>query len=155
MLHKFWIVLGLSYAMTFSGTFLYGTMTILILANLMHFFASPYLLMYNSLCKMNRNLESVGQTLGISRVRIIFSVILPQCKSTLTEAFSYLFVNSMITISAVSFLASISTKPISLLINQFEAQMQYECATVVSLLILCVNALVKGTAYFINWRDAR
>lgn len=144
------IVLGLSYAMTFSGSFIYGTLAILVLANLMHFFASPYLMMHNSLSKMNENLENVGFTLGISRVRMILCVIVPQSKSTLMEMFSYFFVNSMITISAVSFLASVSTKPLSLMINQFEAQMQYECAAVVSLIILMVNVAIKGLFYLIN-----
>lgn len=149
------VVLGLSYAMTFSSTFIYGTMVILIFANLMHFFASPYLLMYNSLSKMNENLESVGKTLGIGRVRIIFDVIIPQCKSTVLEMFSYFFVNSMMTISAVSFLANVTTKPLSLLISQFEGQAQYECAAVVSLLILLVNVMVKTSVYLLNKRAAK
>lgn len=144
------IVLGLSYSMTFSGSFIYGTMAILILANLMHFFASPYQLMYNSLSKMNENLENVGQTLGISRVRIVLDVIIPQCKSTIIEMISYFFVNSMMTISAVSFLANVSTKPISLMIGQFEAQNNYECAAVISLIILITNMLVKSIVYYAN-----
>lgn len=144
------MVLGLSYSMTFGGTYIYGTILILILANIVHFFASPYLMIYNSLSKMNENLESVGKTLGIRRLRIITAVIIPQCKSTIFEMFSYFFVNSIMTISAVSFLANASTKPVSLLINQFEAQMQMECAAVVSLIILVVNMFVKFTVYFVN-----
>lgn len=49
------------------------------------------------------------------------------------------------TISAVSFLASTANKPVSLMINQFEAQMQLECAAVVSLAILAVNIIIKVT----------
>lgn len=147
-------VLGLSYALTFSASFLYGTLAILVFANVIHFFASPYLLMYNSLSKMNENLESVGKTLGISRIRMIFGVILPQSRSTLFEMLSYFFVNSMMTISAVSFLANASTKPISLLISQFEGQAEYECAAVVSLLILAVNVIIKTTVYLVNKRSS-
>lgn len=137
------IVLGLSYTTTFNSSVIYGTMFILIMVNVAHFISSPYLMMYNSFGKMNQNLESVGDTLGISKVRMIKDVFLPQNIGTLAEMFSYLFVNCMMTISAVSFLANIDTKPISLMINQFEAQMQYECAAVVSLLILCVNIIIK------------
>lgn len=146
------IVLGLSYSLTFSGSFIYGTLAILVLANLMHFFASPYLLIYNCLSKVNEHLEDVGTTLGISRIKIIFGVILPQCKSTILEVVSYFFVNSMMTISAVSFLANINTKPLSLMIGQFEGQMLYECAAVVSLVIMFMNIIVKGAVYFINNR---
>lgn len=137
------IVLGLSYAMTFSDSAIYGTMFILIMVNTAHFISSPYLMMYNSFGKMNENLEAVGDTLGVSRIRMIKDVFIPQNIGTLCEMFSYLFVNCMMTISAVSFLSNIDTKPISLMINQFEAQTQYECAAVVSLLILVCNILMK------------
>lgn len=139
------IVLGLSYSMTFSGSFFYRSLLILMVANLMHFFASPYQMMYNSLAGMNENLEHVGQTLGINRFRIVKDVILPQSAVTLIEMFSYFFVNSMMTISAVSFLANSSTKPISLIIEQFNAQGNYEVAAVIAIIILVVNLLVKGT----------
>ena len=99
---------------------------------------------------MNPNLESVGQILNISQFRIICDVIIPQCKTTLYEAFSYFFVNSMITISAVSFLATRINKPISLMINQFDAFNMIECSAVVALLILIVNVLMKTIIYFIK-----
>ena len=138
------IVLGLSYVLFFKGTWLYGSLAILILANLVHFFASPYLMIYNSLSKINENLEAVGQTLGVGRGAIIRDVLVPQTRSTLGEMFVYFFVNSMMTISAVAFLANSRTRPLSLMITSFEATMMLECAAFVSLLILAVNLLVKG-----------
>ncbi|MDL2236573.1 ABC transporter permease subunit [Christensenellaceae bacterium OttesenSCG-928-K19] len=138
------IVLGLSYVLFFKGSFIYGTLAILMLVNMVHFFASPYLMMYNAFSKMNKNLEAVGATLGVSRLRIILDVFLPQTKSTIAEMFSYFFVNSMMTISAVSFLATVSTRPLSLMITTFEAQMMLEGAAFVSLLILAINLLLKG-----------
>ena len=138
------IVLGLSFVLFFKGTFLMGTLSILILVNLMHFFASPYLMMYNTLGKINPNLEDVGQTLAIPRLAIIIDVIIPQSKSTLIEMWTYFFVNSMMTISAVSFLATSRTQPLALMIPMFEAQMLLECTGVVSLIILMINLSVKG-----------
>lgn len=149
------IVLGLSYVLVFNKTFIYGKLIILIMVNLIHFIASPYLLMYDSLNKINENLESVGHVLGISRFRMIKDVILPQSKSTIVEMFSYFFVNSMMTISAVSFLANTNNKPISLMINQFEAQMQLENAAIVSLSILLINILTKGLIYFYHKKPAK
>ena len=59
--------------------------------------------------------------------------------------FSYLFINSMMTISAVSFLFSTTTRPISLMISQFTSGVGgTEPAAVVSLMILLVNLLMKG-----------
>lgn len=144
------IVLGLSYVLVFKSTFVYGTIVVLIMVNIVHFISSPYLMAYNSLSKLNENLEGVGWTLGIKRSLMIKDVFIPQCGKTIIEMFSYFFVNSMMTISAVSFLATISNKPLSLMINQFEAQMKLECAAVVSLLILLTNLIIKGIVYLIK-----
>lgn len=144
------VVLGLSYVLAFKGSPIYGTLAILIMANLVHFIASPYLMIYNSLSKLNENLEGVGHTLNISRGKMIRDVFIPQCKGTLFEMFSYFFVNCMMTISAVSFLATTANKPVALMINQFEALLQLECAAVVSLAILGVNLIIKGITHFIK-----
>ena len=137
------IVLGLSYVLFFNGSWIYGTLAILILVNTVHFFASPYLMMYNTLNKMNRNLEDVGMILGVTRLNLIIHVIIPQVIPTLKKMAVYLFVNSMMTISAVSFLSNVSNKPIALMITQFEAIMMLECTAVVSLLILGINTLMQ------------
>lgn len=146
------VVLGLSYVLTFNNTFIYGTIIVMVMVNTVHFISSPYLMMYNSLSKINEHLEDVAHTMGITRVHIIKDVIIPQCKLTLLEMFTYFFVNCMMTISAVSFLSKTANKPLSLMINQFEAQMQLECAAVVSLIILIVNLLIKGGAHIIRTR---
>lgn len=138
------IVLGLAYVLFFKGSPLYGTIVILIIVNSVHFFASPYLMMYTSFSKINENLEAVASTFGIGQWRFLKDILLPGCKGTVLEMLSYFFVNSMMTISAVSFLANTANKPIALMINQFEAQAQLEAAAVVSLLILGINLLVKG-----------
>ncbi len=144
------IVLGLSYVLFYSGSFLYGTLAILVLANTVHFFSSPYLMIYNSIGKLNPNLEGVAATLGIGRFRLVRDVILPQTATTLVEMFSYFFINSMMTISAVAFLSNITTKPISLMIPQFEAQMLLEASAFVSLLILAANLAMKGIVRLIR-----
>ena len=113
-------------------------------------FKSTYLMFYNSLGKLNKNLEAVGLTLGIGRIRMIKDVLLPQLISTVAESASYFFVNSMMTISAVAFLATADTKPVSLMINQFEAQVLLEAAAFVSLMILAVNLVMKGIVSLIK-----
>lgn len=138
------LVLGLSYVIFFSKTPLYGTIAIILLVNSIHFFSSPYLMMYNTLSKVNENLEAVGLCLGVSRLRIVFDVIIPKVRYTMLEMFSYFFVNAMMTISAVSFLAPPAPKPVALMINQFEAQLLMESAAFVSLVILIANVIVKS-----------
>lgn len=141
------IVLGLSYVIYFHDKAVYGTVVIIALVNSIHFFSSPYLMMYNTLEKVNPNLEAVGMSLGVGRLRIVRDVIVPKVRYTLVEMFTYFFVNSMMTISAVSFLAPPSPKPVALMINQFEAQLLMESAAFVSIMILMVNVFVKGVVY--------
>ena len=148
------LVLGLSYALLFKGSFIYNTLAILIMVNLIHFFASPYLMMVNSFHKINENIEVVGATLGVGRGRIILDVLLPQARSTIVEMLAYFFVNSMMTISAVSFLATSDTRPLALMIPSFENTMMRESMAFVSLLILAVNLLIRGTANLFKKRLA-
>ncbi len=148
------IVLGLSYVITFKGSLLYGTIAILVVVNTVHFIASPYSMMYNCLNKLNSNLEAVGHTLGIRRFRMILDVFIPQSAYTICEMLSYFFVNCMMTISAVSFLATTGNKPVALMINQFEAQAQLACAAVVSLLIFLVNLIIKALMHLAKKRLA-
>ncbi|MDR2210834.1 MAG: ABC transporter permease subunit [Spirochaetaceae bacterium] len=144
------LVLGISYVLFFKGSILYGGIGMLILVNTIHFLASPYLLAYNSLGKLNPHLEDVGQTLGVGRFFIIRDVLIPQTRQTILEMASYFFVNSMMTISAVSFLSTVRNKPVSLMINQFEAQLFLEGAAFVSILILGCNLTVKLIVYLIK-----
>jgi len=144
------LVLGLAYVLFFKGSFLYGSLAMLILVNTIHFMASPYLMAYNSLGKLNINLEDVGRTLGVGRFRIIRDVLIPQTKLTVLEMFSYFFVNSMMTISAVSFLSTVRNRPVSLMITMFEAQLFLEGAAFVSILILGSNLIVKCAVYVIT-----
>lgn len=146
------IVLGLSFVLTFQNIPLYGTIFILVIVNIVHFFSSPYLLAYNSLSKFNPNLEDVADTLGISRMRMLFSVYIPSTWATIVEMYSYYFVNGMITISAVSFLMNFRTMPLALMIPQLESQSFIEGTALVSLMILVLNLLEKAIAFFVRKR---
>lgn len=144
------IVLGLSYVLLFKGSFVYGTLVILITVNITHFFASPYLMAYNSLSKFNNNLEDVSKTLAINKFRMLFDVYVPCTRGTILEMFSYFFVNCMVTISAISFLANFKNMPLSLLIPQFDSQSLIEPIAFISIMILFVNICAKGIIYLLK-----
>jgi iron(III) transport system permease protein len=97
-------------------------------------------------------LEDVGRTLGVPRFFILKDVLIPQAKLTIIEMFSYFFVNSMMTISAVSFLSTVYTKPVSILMTEFEVQMHIEGSAFVSVLILGCNFLMKFFIYGLKKR---
>lgn len=137
------IALGPGYVIFFHDATIYGTLIILVAVNVMHFFSSPYLMMRNTLEKISANVEAVGKVLGVPRKFIIRNVILPKVRFSLCEMFAYFFVNAMMTISAVSYLAPPAPKPLALMITQFEAQRLMESAAAVSILILLTNLLLK------------
>lgn len=149
------IILGLSYIVTFKNTFIYNTFIILIMVNIIHFIATPYLMAYNALKKLNSNYEVVAKTCNIGFLNLLVNVIIPLTKQTIREMFSYFFVNSMITISAVAFLFNTNNMPLSLMINNYESNLMLGEAAIVSLIILLVNSIVKLINYFINRIEKR
>ena len=56
----------------------------------------------------------------------------------------------MITISAVSFLVNFRTNTLALMIPQLESQSFIEGTALVSMLILLLNLLEKGIAFFVR-----
>ncbi len=140
------LVLGIGYIFLFRGTggVFYGTMSILVAVNIVHFLGSPYLLAKNCLGKINSEYEVIGETLGISRGRILLRVLLPMSLPTLVEMFAYFFLNSMITISAVAFLCTYDNQPLSILITTYEKNSNYEMQSVISLLLLLLCGAARG-----------
>lgn len=139
------LVLGIGFIFLFKGTngAFYGTILILVVVNIFHFLGSPYLLAKNCLNKINSEYEVIGETLGISKGRIIRKVLIPSSVSTLVEMFSYFFLNSMITISAVAFLCTYDNEPLSILITTYEKNSNYEMQSVISLIILFLNVIAR------------
>ncbi len=155
------LVLGIGFIFLFKGTngSFYGTILILIVVNIFHFFGSPYLLAKNCLNKINSEYEVIGETLGISKGRIIKNVLIPSSTTTLVEMFSYFFLNSMITISAVAFLCTYDNQPLSILITTYEKNSNYEMQSVISLIILFLNvvarAIFTAVVTVMNRRESR
>ena len=139
------LVLGIGYMLLFKNTkgFFYGTLAILVMVNIFHFLGSPFLLAKNCLSKINKDYEIVGETLGINKVQIFFRVLIPNSISTLIEMFSYFFLNSMITISAVAFLCTYRNQPLAILINTYEKSSNYEMQAAISVLILFINIIAR------------
>lgn len=88
--------------------------------------------------------------MGISRMRMLFDVYIPCTEESMVEMFSYIFVNSMVTISAVSFLANFKNMPLALMIPQFDAQSLIEVTAFISIIILAVNGVMKLGVYLVK-----
>lgn len=65
--------------------------------------------------------------MGDNWVKTILRVVTPNVWSTLLEVFSYYFVNSMVTISAVIFIAGTRTMVITTKIKELRIYFRYRC----------------------------
>ncbi len=138
------MVLGVAYLLSFKGTFMHNTFAILVICNVVHYFSSPYLMMKSSLEKLNASWETTARLMGDSWLKTVVRIITPNAVSTLLEVFSYFFVNAMVTVSAVIFIASTRTMIITAKIKELQHFANFNEIFVLSILILITNLAVKG-----------
>jgi len=137
------IIFGIGYMIAYKGSILSNTYTIIILADIAHFFTSPFLLAYRSFCDMSPEYTDIAQLYGIYTRHMFFEVYLPYMRNTCLDMFFYYFANAMITISAVVFLYTNRTMPYAVILNNFEGSIAYLSKSAsVSLVILLTNAAV-------------
>ncbi len=137
------MVLGVAYLFLFPGTPLQNTLLLMILCNIVHYFSTPYLMMKNSLLKMNAGWETTAMLMGDSWGRTIIRVVTPNALVSLLEVFSYYFINSMVTISALVFIAGARTMVLTTKIKQLQYINKFNEVFVLSLLILATNLFAK------------
>ena len=138
------MVIGLAYLFVFTGTPLQNTFPIIIICNIVHYFSTPYLMMKTSLSKMNASWETTAMLMGDSWVKTIVRVVTPNALSTLLEVFSYYFVNAMVTVSAVIFIAGARTMVITTKIQELQYFNEFNEIFVLSLLILFTNLIARA-----------
>ena len=138
------MVLGVAYMFVFPGTPLQNTLTLMVLCNIVHYFSTPYLMMKNSLSKMNAGWETTAMLMGDSWLKTIIRIVTPNALSSLLEVFSYYFVNAMVTISALIFIAGARTMVLTTKIKQLQYINKFNEVFVLSLLILITNLIAKA-----------
>lgn len=138
------MVIGIAYMLIFSGTPLQNTFIVIIFCNIVHFFSTPYLMLKNSLSKLNRSWETTAALMGDNWFNTLIRIVTPNMRSTLLEVFSYFFVNAMVTVSAVIFIAGTKTMVLTTKIKELQYYNKFNEVFVLSLFILAVNLLIKG-----------
>ena len=150
------MVIGIAFMFIFSGTPLQNTFPLIILCNVVHFFSTPYLMMRNSLSKLNSSWETTASLMGDTWIKTIVRIVTPNMTSTILEVFSYYFVNAMVTVSAVIFIAGARTMVITTQIKELQYYTKFNEVFVLSLFILGTNLIVKGIlGYLINRKEKK
>ena len=103
------MVLGLGYLFYFNAPsnplhFIYHTMAILVLANIVHYYTVPHLTATTALKQLDVEFESVAASLKVPFYRSFWHVTLPICLPAIINIWIYLFVTAITTVSAVVFL---------------------------------------------------
>ncbi|MBP2301773.1 ABC transporter permease subunit [Azospirillum picis] len=105
------LVLGLSYIFAFNlaGSplhVLYGSALLLALCNFYHYHTQGFLTMVTGMRAVPPALEEAATCLGGGAVRVLGDVVVPVMVPTLLSVFFFLFMRSMVTLSAVIFLVT-------------------------------------------------
>lgn len=105
------IVLGLAYILTFNSTatplyLLYGTATLIAVINFYHYHTQAFLTVMTGFRQFPAALEEASTTLGAGFGRTAVSVVAPFVAPMLVAVFFFLFMRSMVTLSAVVFLTT-------------------------------------------------
>jgi iron(III) transport system permease protein len=114
------LVLGLSYVFFFNKPLwnipytnlalvnpfnkLYGTIALLVICNIVHFYTVGFLTASTALKQIDPEFESVSASMGVPFYKTFWRVTIPLTIPAILELGSYFFVNSMVTISAIIFL---------------------------------------------------
>jgi len=148
------MVIGLSFIFFFNSktnplNFIYGTVAILVLSNILHYFSVPFLTATGALKKLDHEFESVSDSMNVPRWKTFLRVSVPLSLPAILEIFMYYFVNAMVTVSAVVFLYSANFSIASIAITHMEEAGNFAQAAAMSLLILMVNVGIRVLYEFI------
>jgi iron(III) transport system permease protein len=136
-----WSVLGLS--VWNPGHLLYGTMGILVLSNIVHFYTVGFLTATTALKQLDREFEAVSESMGVPFYVTFARVTVPVCLPAILEVGMYLFVNSMATVSAVIFLYSADIPLATVAVANMDDAGDIAPAAAMSMLIVLVNVGIR------------
>jgi iron(III) transport system permease protein len=142
------LVLGLSYIFFFNAPghplgFIYGTMTILVLNSVAHFYTVSHITAITALKQLDSEFESVSASLKVSVGRMFRRVTVPVCLPAVLDISIYLFVNAMTTVSAVIFLYGSNTKLAAVSIVHMDEAGFTAAAAAMAVVIVATSATVK------------
>jgi iron(III) transport system permease protein len=141
------MVLGLGYIFFFNHpdnplNGLYHGMTILVIATIVHYYTSSHLTAVTALKSLDNEFEAVSASLKVPFYKTFFRVTVPVCLPAILDIGRYLFVNAMVTISAVVFLYSPDTKLASLAILNLDDAGEIGPAAAMATLIVLSSTTV-------------
>ena len=142
------MVLGLAYIFFFNNpanplNWIYGTMAILVISAVTHFYTVSHLTAVTALKQMDREFESVSSSLKQPTLKLFSRVTVPVCLPAVLDISIYLFVNAMTTVSAVVFLYSPKTSLASIAVLNMDDAGDIAPAAAMGMMIFYTNAAAR------------
>ena len=142
------MVLGLAYIFYFNNPSnplnpIYGTMAILVICTVTHFYTVSHLTAVTALKQMDREFESVSSSLKQPTLKLFSRVTVPVCLPSILDISIYLFVNAMTTVSAVVFLYSPKTALASIAVLNMDDAGDIAPAAAMGMMIFYTNAAAR------------
>ena len=142
------LVLGLAYIFFFNEpsnplNFLYGSMSILVICTITHFYTVAHLTAVTALKQMDAEFEAVSASLKQPFHKMFRRVTVPVCLPAILDISIYLFVNAMTTVSAVVFLYSPDTTLASVAVLNMDDAGDIAPAAAMGMMIFYTNAGVR------------
>ena len=143
------LVLGLSYIFAFNVAgsplaLLYGSAFLLALCNFYHYHTQGFLTMVTGMRAVPPALEEAATCLGSGAAQVLAHVIVPVMVPTLVAVFFFLFMRSMVTLSAVIFLVtpSVSMAAVSVMrLDEAGFVSQAAAFSTCIMVVVCIAAL--------------
>ncbi|VAX45084.1 Putative 2-aminoethylphosphonate transport system permease protein PhnU [Acinetobacter calcoaceticus] len=150
------LVLGIAYILFFNQqsnplNVLYGTMTILVISTIVHYYTVPHLTLTNAIKQIPLQLDQAAESLGTTKWKTFWKVYLPMCFPALCDVSVYIFVNAMTTVSAAIFLYSPDTSLAAVAVLNMDDAGDTVAAVAMSILILTTSCVVK----LVHWLFTR
>jgi iron(III) transport system permease protein len=142
------LVLGLGYVFFFNASWnplsvLYGTLTVLVVNCVAHFFTVAHITALTALKQIDGEFEAVSASLKVPFWRTFGRVTAPICMPAILDIAVYLFVNAMTTVSAVIFLYGADTKLASIAIVHMDEAGAVASAAAMATVVMATAIGVK------------
>ena len=124
--------------------FIYGTMAILVICTISHFYSVSHLTAVTALKQIDQEFETVSASLRVPFWRTFFRVTLPVCLPAVFDIAMYLFVNAMTTVSAVVFLYSPHTTLAAIAVLNMDDAGDVAPAAAMAMLIFATSAVIRA-----------
>lgn len=141
------LVLGLGYVFFYNAGwnplgFLYGTLAILVINTVAHFYTVGHITALTSLKQLDGEFESVSASLKVPFWSTFRRVTAPICLPAILDIAVYVFVNALTTVSAVIFLYGADTKLASIaIVHMDEAGAMASAAGMASIIMVTAIAV--------------